>query len=1201
MNVLSSKRDRCSGAVLSVAIFSAKSPALGTAPLQRRLRKAHSALALFLLVTAFAWTPSTHAADATTPEAMRLLKSNCFSCHNDQKKKGGLVMTSREAMLKGGDNGPALDLKAPEKSALLEALAADADPHMPPKKQLSAPQMETLKRWAQNGAKWDAAALVRQPSAPRTVDLAAPPASYHPILALALSPDSTRLAVGCGNEVILYDVSGTNPNIVARASAHADPVQSITWSADGKHLATGAFRRVVIWTVERLAKEREITEGLTDRIAALRFLPDGNQLIIADGRAAELGTVRIADVGTGAIASSWTAHNDTVFDLAVSKDGKLLATAGGDKLVKLWDLETHKEIAKLEGHVAQVLSLAFNADDTQLASGGSDFQLKVWDVKTHERLMSLGTHTTAVDGVAWATGVPAVVAVTADGAVERFTELKAHTGAVSGEVQAKEQKYPAAEGMLQCVAVTPNGERLFAGSHDGQLFAYGKDGKLAQKLAIHEAPAAELPTNPAPSFMRDVLPVLSKAGCNAGTCHAKPDGQNGFKLTVFSFDPKADYRNVTQDARGRRIFPASPAESLLLLKATDTVPHEGGERFAKDSTAYHTIEQWIRSGMAFHAEGEPTLQHLVLEPATHLYKKGDGQQLRATAHYSDGSTRDVTSLAGFTSSDKEIARVTDDGAVTVGKVSGQGVVIARFMGLVADSQIEVAADRLLPASQYANLPVNNFIDELAYAQFKRLGLFPSETCTDAEFLRRASLDAIGALPTAEEARAFLADTDPHKRDKLIDRLLAHPFYADYWANKWADLLRPNSDRVGVKSTYILDQWLRECFRANMPYDQFVREIVTTEGNTHRFGPAVIYRDRREPVDTTTMFSELFLGVRLDCAKCHHHPSEKWGQDDFYHMAAFFGSIRQKGAGISAPISAGNETFYFEAGKTVKHPVTGEVMDPRPPDGGDFKVAENENPRRALADWMTDPKNPYFAKAVANRIWAAFFGKGIVDPVDDFRLSNPPSNPALLAALGQEVVRQKFDLKELMRTIMRSHLYQLSTAPNEFNRADTRNYSRSYRRRLQAETLADALADITGVPSEYPGMPQGSRAMQAWSYKIESPTMDAFSRPNSSSDCPCERDTKPSIVQALHLMNSRLLQEKLASTAATARVQRLADSQLTPEEIVTDLYLACYSRQPSEEEMKIATGPFSADGAKRRSAIEDVLWSLLNSAEFVFNH
>ena len=1159
--------------------------------------------ALTLLSVAFTGLPLAWAADSSpTPDAMRLLKSNCFSCHNDQKKKGGFVMTSRESLIKGGDNGPALDLNAPEKSELLEALAADADPHMPPKKQLSPQQVDLLKRWITDGAKWDATALVNQPSAPRLVTVAAPPASYHPILALALSPDSTRLAVGCGNEVVLYDVTGTKLDVINRASAHADPVQSIAWSPDGKHLATGAFRRVVIWNSESLTKEHEITNGLTDRIAALRFLPDGNQLVIADGRASELGTIRLADPNTGIITASWTAHADTIFDVAVSPDGKLLATAGADRLVKLWDLETHKELAKLEGHTAPILTLAFDEKGTQLASGGADFQLKVWDVKTHEGIMTLGTRTTAVNGVAWSPGVTAITAVEADGSVERFTELKAHTGERSGEVLAKELKYDPAKGLLHCVAATPDGDRVFAGSHDGELYAWDKTRTLKKTLAAYQTPAASEPAeSPAPSFMRDVLPVLSKAGCNAGSCHAKPDGQNGFKLTVFSFDPKADYRNVTQDARGRRIFPAAPEESLLLLKATQTVPHEGGERFTKDSDAYRTIEKWIRSGLVFRGEGEPTLQRLAVEPATHLYHKGDTQQLHVQARYSDGSTRDVTALASFSSGDKEIARVTDDGAVTIGKMSGQGVIVARFMGLVGDSQIEVAADHLLPESQYASLPVNNFIDGLAYAQFKRLGLFPSETCTDAEFLRRASIDTIGALPTVEEARAFLADTDPNKRNKLIDRLLENPYYADYWANKWADLLRPNSDRVGIKSTYVLDQWLRQCFRDNMPYDEFVRTIVTTEGNTHRFGPAVIYRDRREPVDATTMFSELFLGIRLDCAKCHHHPNEKWGQDDFYHMAAFFGSIRHKGEGISAPISAGNETFYFAPGNTVKHPVTGELMDPRPPDGDGFKVADGENPRLALAGWMTDPKNPFVAKAAANRVWAAFFGRGIVDPVDDFRISNPASNPALLDALGQEVIRDKFNLKALMRTIMQSHLYQLSTVPNEYNKADTRNYSRSYRRRLQAETLADALDDVTGVPSEYPGMPPGSRAMQAWSYKIDSPTMDAFSRPNSSSDCPCERDTKPSIVQALHLMNSRLLEEKLASKDPAARVQRLGESQLKPEEIVTELYLACYSRLPSEEELKIATAPFTAEDANRRSAIEDVLWSLLNSAEFVFNH
>ncbi len=1169
------------------------------------LRLASQALVLAL---ALAWQARGAAAPTSdTAEAMRLLKTNCFSCHNSEKKKGGLVMTSRETLLKGGENGEVLDLKTPEKSLLLESLAAGADPHMPPKKQLSPPQIEAMKRWVKAGAAWDAASLVNQPSAPRTVTPGALPATYRPVLAMAISPDSTRLAIGCGSDLVLYDISGTNLAVVVRGSAHLDPVQSIAWSPDGKQLVTGAFRRVVIWNAETLAPERQVTDGLTDRITAVRFLPEGKQFVIADGRAAEDGTVRLLETSSGTITDSWQAHADTIFDLAVSADGKLLATAGGDKLVKIWDLATHRELAKLEGHVAQVLSLAFNADATQLVSGGADHQLKVWDVKTRERINTLGAYNTAINAMVWSPAGPTVLAASSAGTVAAYTGISNDNGA---QISAgpKERKLESVDVALHCVAVTSNGERVFAGAQDGRLFAWGKDAKLSAKLFVNDAGTPALAaastghaSPKAPSFMRDVLPILNKAGCSAGACHAKPDGQNGFKFTIFSFDPQSDLRNIVQEDRGRRVFPAAPEESLLLLKATDTIPHEGGERFAKDSEAYRTIAGWIAGGMSFRAEGEATLDRISMEPADRIYQKGDTQKLKVEAHYSDGSTRDVTALSDFVSNDKEIARVSEDGVVTTGKVSGQAVIVARFLGMVGDSRISVPADHLLPESQYAHLPVKNFIDELAYAQFKQLGLFPSELCSDAEFLRRASLDTIGALPKPDDARAFLADTAPDKRAKLIDRLLDHPLYADYWANKWADLLRPNPDRAGVKSVYVLDQWLRECFRANKPYDQFVREIVTTEGNTHRFGPAVIYRDRREPADITTMFSQLFLGVRLDCSKCHHHPTEKWGQDDFYRMAAFFGSVKQKGAGISTPISAGNETFYFTPGRTVKHPVTGEMMEPRPPGAASLAVAEDVDPRRALADWMIDPKNPYFARAASNRVWAGFFGKGIVDPVDDFRLSNPPSNPALLEALAQELIRKNYNLKELMRTILRSHLYQLSSVPNEFNKADTRNFSRAYRRRLPAEVLTDAVADITGVPDTFPGMPPGSRAMQTWTYKIDSPTMDAFSRPNSSSDCPCERDARPSIVQALHLMNSRLLQEKLAKKDAAARVQRLADSQFTPGEIVSELYLACYTRPPTDEELSIATAAYTREEATRRSATEDVLWSLLNSAEFVFNH
>ncbi|HYV32728.1 MAG TPA: DUF1549 and DUF1553 domain-containing protein, partial [Candidatus Binatia bacterium] len=520
-------------------------------------------------------------------------------------------------------------------------------------------------------------------------------------------------------------------------------------------------------------------------------------------------------------------------------------------------------------------------------------------------------------------------------------------------------------------------------------------------------------------------------------------------------------------------------------------------------------------------------------------------------------------------------------------------------GLVADSQVVVPADALLPQAQYASLPGNNFIDPLAYAHFQQLGLFPSDLCTDAEFLRRAKLDAVGLLPAPQEVRAFLDDPSPEKRHRFIAHVLEDPAYADYWANKWADLLRPNPDRVGVKSVFILDQWLRESFRQNKPYDQLVREILLAEGSNHRDGPAVIYRDRREPAELTTMFSQLFLGTRLECAKCHHHPNEKWSQDDFYQFAAFFGAVKQKGAGLSPPISGGTETFYFAPGGRVKHPVTGVVMSPCPPDGPPATVGETTDPRQDLADWLTAPDNPFFARAAVNRVWAVFFGRGLVEPVDDFRISNPCVNPALLSALASDFARHAYDFKHLLRTLMESRLYQLSSTPNESNLADTRNFSRAYRRRLPAEVLLDAVDDATGVADTFAALPVGGRATQVWSYKIQSHFLDAFGRPNPSSDCPCERDRQMSVVQSLHLMNSRALQSKLSQK--TGRAHQLAESSKAPGEIVTELYLTALSRPPTDEELKLATAAFTVAGATRQSATEDVFWALLNSAEFVFNH
>jgi hypothetical protein len=706
---------------------------------------------------------------------------------------------------------------------------------------------------------------------------------------------------------------------------------------------------------------------------------------------------------------------------------------------------------------------------------------------------------------------------------------------------------------------------------------------------------------PTLNFANDVLPLLSRAGCNAGACHAKPAGQGGFKLSVFAYDPKSDYRAIVKDGRGRRVFPAAPEESLLLKKPTMTVEHGGGVRLKADSDAYRTLLTWIKQGMPYAGAKDPTLVAVEVSPREGSYKKLATQPLRVLAKYSDGSTRDVTQLADFQSMEKELARVDEGGVVRVGETPGEGVIVARYMGLVDVSRVTVPSEVVLPDSLYAALPVKNFIDPLVYARHKKLGIAPSEPCGGSEFIRRASLDAIGALPTAEEVRAFLDDPDPKRREKLIDRLLADPRYGDHWANKWGDLLRPNPFRAGVKSVYTLDEWIRQSFRENKPFDQFVREILTARGSTHRDGPVVVLRDRREPADITTFVSQVFLGLRLECAKCHHHPNEKWGQEDFYQFAAFFGQLRRKGQGISAPISGEAEFIGFVPGTSgeVRHPVTGEIMRPKPLDGPLAAVDPKHDPREALAAWVSQPDNPFFARATVNRVWGELMGRGIVHPVDDFRASNPPTNPALLDALAKDFVTHGYDLKHLIRTIMCSNVYQLSSIPNQYNARDTRNFSRFYRRRPTAEVSLDTLCDLTGVPESLQGLAPGSRAVRVWNNRLDSDFLDAFGRPNASADPPCERQAEGSVVQALHLMNSTRLMAKIGN--ANGRAARLAKSERTPVDIVNELYLAAYARYPNPKELEAATAAFTATGATRQSATEDVLWALINSAEFVFNH
>jgi hypothetical protein len=700
------------------------------------------------------------------------------------------------------------------------------------------------------------------------------------------------------------------------------------------------------------------------------------------------------------------------------------------------------------------------------------------------------------------------------------------------------------------------------------------------------------------TFERDIQPILTRAGCNGGACHGKSGGQNGFALSLLGFDSISDHEAITRESGGRRILRAWPEQSLLLRKATAEVAHGGGRRIEPGDKFYESLRRWIVAGMPRTPDDAPKLIEVAVEPTERKLQSEETFPLRVTARYSDGTSEDVTDLAAFSSSESTIVAVDPNGLVKAGRFPGEAAIIARFGGIFANCEVTIPLPGDVPAEHYTALPRSNFIDGLVWAKLRKLGLFPSSLASDTTFLRRAHLDVIGRLPTPEEVREFLADTSPDKRSHLIDRLLERPEYADHWANKWMDLLRPNPYRVGIKAVFNLDGWIRESFRANKPYDQFVREIVTASGSTFDSTPATIFRDRREPEEIAPMISQLFLGVRLDCAKCHHHPFESLGQEKFYEFAAYFARVGRKGTGLSPPISGGEEIVFTAKSGVVKHPLTGEVLPPKPLFGTAPPDADPDaDPREALARWMTSPENRYFARMMVNRVWADLMNRGIVDPVDDLRDSNPPSNGPLLDALADDFRLHGYDQKHLIRTIALSTVYGLESTPNERNIADTRNFSRHYRQRLGAEVMLDAISDITGVPDSFDASPQGSRAVTIWTHRVESLFLDTFGRPDPNQDPPCERTTDTAVVQALHLMNAPGLHGKLA--AENGRVANLARSDKTPREIVEELYLLAYARFPTDPEREVGEALFQEPGADRRMAVEDLLWALLNSAEFVF--
>lgn len=709
------------------------------------------------------------------------------------------------------------------------------------------------------------------------------------------------------------------------------------------------------------------------------------------------------------------------------------------------------------------------------------------------------------------------------------------------------------------------------------------------------ATADDLPVD----FENDIQPVLTRFGCNSGPCHGKARGQGGFQLSLLGFDSDQDFNSIVKEGRGRRVFAAIPDESLLLAKPTGGVAHGGGVRFSGTSSQADLFRRWIVQGMPRRIPDAPTLVGITVKPDSIVMVADATQQLQVTAQYSDGSERDVTSLASFQSSEAPLAAVSDEGLIRAGNIPGEAAVMGRFRSHIAVCNVLIPRPSLVPDAAYEALPRNNFIDGHVWDKLKRLQILPSELCDDATFIRRATTDIIGRMPTAEEVDEFLAETSPDRRSRLIDRLLENPEYADFWANKWVDLLRPNPYRVGIKAVFNYDHWIRQSFHDRKPWDHFVRELVTARGSTFRNGAVTLFRDRREPEEITTLVSQLFVGVRLDCARCHHHPFEVWGQEDFFSFAAYFAEVGRKGTGLSPPIS-GSEEFFFAGRKgVVRHPVTGEVMKPAPLFGEAPPTEGMEDIRESLATWLTSPDNHLFSQVMANRVWMDLMTRGLVEPVDDFRATNPASNAALLEALGNHFRDAEYSIPELIRVIANSHVYQLSSIPNETNEIDGRGHSRHYRHRHRAEVLLDSLSQLTEIPQRFAAMPPDTSSRQIWTHRTGSLFLDTFGRPDPNQDPPCERTGESTVVQSLHLMNSEEIYGMVTSDKGFVR--SFAGQDLSAEETARVLYRRVFSRDPDSAELQLITERLNAEGAERCQVIEDFMWAMLNSAEFVIQN
>lgn len=701
------------------------------------------------------------------------------------------------------------------------------------------------------------------------------------------------------------------------------------------------------------------------------------------------------------------------------------------------------------------------------------------------------------------------------------------------------------------------------------------------------------------SFRNHVQPVLAKMGCSAGACHGAASGQNGFKLSLRGYDNEGDFLALTHQALGRRVIPSDPGRSLMLLKPTHAVPHKGGKRFEVGSIDYRVLSEWIAEGTPGPKESDPRIQKIEILPEAVLLKPGDAQQLLVRATFSDGHTEDVTHWVKFTAANASVTQVDDEGQVKVIGY-GEGAITAWYLSRIAVATITAPYTNQIPSRVFTHAQRRNFIDDLVLEKLRNLNIPPSPRCTDAEFVRRAYLDTMGVLPTETETRTFLSDKSSHKRDRLIDALLQRPEFVDYWSYKWSDLLLVNDKKLSPGEVWAYYDWIRQRVAANTPWDQFARGVVTAQGSTLQNGAAnfyVLHNDPRSACETT---SQAFLGMSVTCAKCHNHPMEKWTNDQYYQMANLFARLRIKSGG-----RAGENVIFTTTEGDLVQPLRGKPQIPAPLDGKPVPMDSSQDRRQALADWLVSRDNPYFSRAIVNRVWANYFGVGLVESVDDLRATNPASNEKLLSAAARYLADQHFDLKALMRAILQSETYQRSSKPLPENEPDTRFYSRYYPRRMMAEVLLDAIAKVTEVPTAFnrtakEKFPKGWRALQLPDVSNDSYFLKTFGRPDRNTTCECERTADPSMTQVLDISNGDTVNKKLEDKSCC--LNQWINTNAPTAQIIEHAYLSAFSRFPSAgEETRLVQVIDQSKGNERKLALQDMYWAVLSSKEFLFNH